>query len=119
MAKKIDLKAKAKRQKIVAAVLGVLLLAVLAYEVPSLLKVLNKKAPPPPVIAAPAPAGAPVTGAPVTGAPVSAPTTLVDSDPTAHAGSGQLVSFDRFSTRTPSCSRRTRSRLRPRRRSPP
>ena len=100
MAKKIDLKAKAKRQKIVAAVLGVLLLAVLAYEVPSLLKVMNKKAPPPPVIAAPAPAGTPVTGAP-TGAPVSAPTTLADSDPTAHAGSGQLVSFDRFSSKDP------------------
>ena len=35
MAKKFDAKAKAKRQKIIVAVLGVLLLGVLAYEVPS------------------------------------------------------------------------------------
>src|SRR5205085_6875291 len=57
MAKKFDAKAKAKRQKIIAAVLGVVLLAALAYEVPSLLAVMNKKAPPPPVIAAPPPPG--------------------------------------------------------------
>ena len=35
---KFDPKAKAKKQKIIAAVLGVLLLGVLAYEVPSLMK---------------------------------------------------------------------------------
>ena len=98
MAKKIDLKAKAKRQKIVAAVLGVLLLAVLAYEVPSMLKVMNKKPAPPPVIAAPA--GTPVAGAPAA-TPVSAPTTLSDSDPAPQAGSGQLVSFDRFHNKDP------------------
>ena len=38
MAKKFDPKAKAKRQKIIAAVLGVLLIGVMAYEVPSLMK---------------------------------------------------------------------------------
>jgi hypothetical protein len=95
MAKKLDPKAKAKRQKIIAGVLGVLLLGVLAYEVPSLLKVMNKKPPPPPAIAATPAAGAPVTAAPA-GAPVSAPATLADSDPAPQAGSGQLVSFDRF-----------------------
>ena len=45
MAKKFDPKAKAKKQKIIAAVLGVLLLGVLAYEVPSLMKSMNKKPP--------------------------------------------------------------------------
>ena len=104
MAKKFDAKAKAKRQKIIAGVLGVLLVGVLAYQVPSLMK--SKK---PPVSSAPAPtgppAGAPISGVPpVAGAPVSAPvpsTTLSDSDPAAQAGSGQLLSFDRFSGRDP------------------
>lgn len=106
MAKKLDAKAKAKRQKIIAAVLGVVLLGVLAWQVPSLMKTLNKKPPP---AAAPAPppppaAGAPVAGGPVAGAPVAAPvssTTLVDSDPTAQPGSGQLLSFDRFTSKDP------------------
>ncbi len=99
MAKKFDAKAKAKRQKIIAAVGGVILLAVLAYQVPSLMKMMNKK---PPVSAA-APAPAPVT--PVPGTPVSTPVTpggtLSDSDPAAQAGSGQLLSFDRFSSKDP------------------
>ena len=104
MAKKFDAKAKAKRQKIIAAVLGVLLLGVLAYEVPSLMKSMNKKPPAPVAAATPAPAGAPVAGGPVAAAPVSAPvpsTTLSDSDPLAQAGSGQLLSFDRFSSKDP------------------
>jgi len=102
MAKKFDAKAKAKRQKIIAAVGGVILLAVLAYEVPSLMKTMNKK--PPASVATPAPA--PVTPVPgmVTGTPVSAPATsgaLSDSDPTPQAGSGQLLSFDRFPGKDP------------------
>jgi len=104
MAKKFDAKAKAKRQKIIAAVLGVLLLGVLAYQVPSLMKTMNKKPPAASTTAAPAPtAGAPVAGGPVVGAPVAAPvaTTLTDSDPAAQAGSGQLLSFDRFSSKDP------------------
>ena len=103
MAKKFDAKAKAKRQKIIAAVLGVLLVGVLAYEVPSLLK--SKKFPVSTAVATPVPTpGAPVAGGPVTAAPVSAPvpsTTLSDSDPLAQASSGQLLSFDRFSTKDP------------------
>ena len=71
MAKKFDPKAKAKRQKIIAAVLGVLLLGVIAYEVPSLMKSMNKK---PPAVTAPGPvAGTPIAGGPVTTQPLPAP----------------------------------------------
>ena len=41
MAKKVDPKAKAKRQKINAGIGGVLLLAVLAFQVPRTLKMLH------------------------------------------------------------------------------
>jgi hypothetical protein len=107
MAAKFDPKAKAKKQKIVAAVLGVVLLGVLAWQVPSLMKTLNKKPPP---AAAPAPAPAPVPGAtgavvpPATGAPVATSVssgTLIDSDPAAQAAGGQLVAFDRFESKDP------------------
>jgi hypothetical protein len=107
MATKFDPKAKAKRQKIIAAVGGVILLAVLAYEVPSVMKSMNKKPPPPPVIAAPPPPGvtAPAPGVPPAGTPTSTPATgsatLTDSDPAPQAGSGQLVSFDRFPGKDP------------------
>jgi hypothetical protein len=104
MAKKFDAKAKAKRQKIIAAVLGVLLLGVLAYEVPSLMKTLNKKPPPTAAAAAPAPV-APPAGAPATATPVAAAVTgsgtLTDSDPAPQAATGQLLSFDRFATKDP------------------
>jgi hypothetical protein len=103
MAKKFDEKAKAKRQKIIAGVLGVVLLGVLAYEVPSLMK--SKK---PPVSSAPVAAPAPVAppaGAPATGAAVAAAVTssgtLTDTDPAPQAGTGQLLSFDRFATKDP------------------
>jgi hypothetical protein len=103
MAAKFDPKAKAKKQKIVAAVLGVVLLGVLAWQVPSLMKTLNKK---PPSAATPAPA--PVPGAPgavpvtpAPGTPVAVSTSLIDSDPTAQAVGGQLVSFDRFASKDP------------------
>ena len=66
MAKKFDPKAKAKKQKIIAAVLGVLLLGVLAYEVPSLMKSMNKKPPAASVAAGVLPRVlAPVAGGPV------------------------------------------------------
>ena len=99
---KFDPKAKAKKQKIVAAVLGVVLIGVLAYEVPSVMKSLNKK-PPPASVAAPPPGPAPVVGGPVAVAPPAVPvaTTLADSDPPAQADSGQLLSFDRFSSKDP------------------
>jgi hypothetical protein len=104
MAKKFDAKAKAKRQKIILAVLGVVFIGVLAWQVPSVLKMMNEKPPPtatPPPAAAPLP-GTPVTGTPVaaTGAPVPAGT-LADSDPAAQAAGGQLVTFDRFESKDP------------------
>jgi hypothetical protein len=106
MAAKFDPKAKAKKQKIVAAVLGVVLLGVLAWQVPSLMKTLNKK-PPPSAAPAPAPAavpGATGTVAPPAGTPVAAPVssgTLIDSDPAAQAAGGQLLTFDRFESKDP------------------
>ncbi len=103
-AKKADLKAKAKRQKIILAVLGVVFLGVLAWQVPSVLKMMNKKPP----VAATTPPAAVVPGTvvpPVAGTPVSAIPTpgagLTDSDPAAQAAGGQLVTFDRFSSKDP------------------
>ena len=102
--KKVDARAKAKRQKIILAVLGVLFLGVLAWQVPSVLKIMNKKPP----VAATTPPAAVVPGTPVppvSGAPVSATPTpgagLTDSDPAARAAGGQLVTFDRFSSKDP------------------
>lgn len=101
MAKKIDPKAKAKRQKIIAAVLGVVLLAVLAWQIPSLMKTLNKKPPASAVAPPPPAAGVPAAGTPVSAAVPATPGTLSDSDPAPQAGSGQLLSFDRFSSKDP------------------
>jgi hypothetical protein len=105
-AKKVDAKAKAKRQKIILAVLGVVFLAVLAWQVPSVLKIMNKK--PPTAATTPPPAAVPAPGAPVTpapGTPIAATPTpgagLIDSDPAAQAAGGQLVTFDRFSSKDP------------------
>lgn len=104
MAAKFDPKAKAKKQKIVAAVLGVVLLGVLAWQVPSLMKTLNKK-PPSSTVATPPPPGA---GSPLPVSPGTAPAatpppsgTLIDSDPAAQAAGGQLVAFDRFASKDP------------------
>jgi hypothetical protein len=103
MAKRIDPKAKARKQKIVLAVLGVLFLGVIVYQGPTILglfgggssEVASEPAPPP-APAAPAP-GAP---APVA-APGSGSAALVDSDPLAQADQGQLVTFDRFESKDP------------------
>jgi hypothetical protein len=104
MAKKFDARAKAKRQKIIAGVLGLLLLGALAWAVPSVLGSMNKK-PPTASAVAPPPAIAPPAGAPPTGTPVSAAVpssgSLADSDPSAQAGAGQLLSFDRFESKDP------------------
>jgi hypothetical protein len=100
MAKKFDAKAKAKRQKIILAVLGVVFVGVLAWQVPGVLKMMNEKPPP---TTAPPPAATPLPGAPapVPGTPIAATGTLVDSDPAAQAAGGQLVSFDRFESKDP------------------
>lgn len=103
MARAIDPKAKAKRQKIIAAVGGVILIALLAWRVPPMIALMNKK-PPAPTVAAPAPA-APAPGAPVSPnvPPASAPDSgdFADSDPAPAAGPGQLVSFGRFVSKDP------------------
>jgi hypothetical protein len=102
---KFDAKAKAKRQKIILAVLGVVFIGVLAWQVPSVLKIMNKKPPAAATTPPPAAVGAPVAGTPVTGTPVSATPAaggaLTDSDPAAQAAGGQLLSFDRFSSKDP------------------
>jgi hypothetical protein len=108
MAKKFDAKAKAKRTKIIAAVLGVVLLGVLAWQIPSLMATMNKKpppnaapAPPPPATGAPAPVAPPPGAAPAPAAPPAGSATLIDSDPSPQAASGQLLSFDRFTSKDP------------------
>jgi hypothetical protein len=97
-----DPKAKAKRQKIVAAVGGVILVILLVWRVPPMIAMMNEKAPPPPTPAAPAPV---TPGAPV---PPSVPPAsggqggeLIDTDPAPVAGPGQLVSFGRFVSKDP------------------
>lgn len=109
MAKKFDPKAKAKKQKIVAAVLGVLFLGVMVYQAPTILglfgggssKVETEPAPPPPPAAAPT-SPAPATATPVAATPGAGGTAaLVDSDPAAQATQGQLVTFDRFDSKDP------------------
>lgn len=111
MAKKIDpLKAKQKKQKILAAVLGVLFLGLLAFQVPRVLKMM--KTPPPPsasdsttaTTAAP-PSGTPSLAAPsLSGAeqlPTTSPSDSASTPGTAAALSGQLASFSRFASKDP------------------
>ena len=74
-AKKIEAnaKAKAKRQKIILAVLGVVFLGVLAWQVPSVLKMMNKKPP----VAATTPPAAVVPGTPVASCRPAPPSRLL------------------------------------------
>jgi hypothetical protein len=113
MAKKIDpFKAKQRKQKILAGVLGVGLLGVLAFQVPRVMKQLNP--PPTPSVsggattttAAPPP-GTPTLAAPtLQGAqPTSAPTTpntgSLVSSPAPPVQDGVLASFSRFASKDP------------------
>ncbi len=110
MAKSFDPKAKAKRQKIIAAVGGVLLLGLLAFQVPRTMKMLNQSSasasdsssstvsvtvsgP----IAAPSLSGGNAT---VSGTSV-APGGLSDPSEVSTANSGQLLAFSRFRTKDP------------------
>ena len=112
MAKRVDpLKAKEKKQKILAAVLGAVLLALLAIQGPKVWKQLH---PPPPrqsaeettTTTATPPAGTPTLAAPtLQGSAEPAPTTsgsgsLVSSD-TAPMQDGVLASFSRFASKYP------------------
>lgn len=114
MAKKVDLaKAKEKKQKIVAAVGAVILVAVLAYEVPNLMKHFNQK-PPPGSVVGTATAGQPSGGTPSLAAPTlggsdqsATATTAASSDGVTSgdvappAQDGQLASFSRFVSKDP------------------
>jgi hypothetical protein len=108
MAKKVDLKAKAKRQKIMAAGGAVLLVGILAIQVPKTMKMMNAEAPPqPPPATAPVAVGTdpsvlPTPGSAVGATPVAATSAaLTDSDPPPQAGAGQLVAFGRFASKDP------------------
>lgn len=110
MAKKIDPKAKAKKQKIYAAVGGVLLLGLLAFQVPRTMKMLH----PPNVDSAAT--TAPASTTPTSG-PIAAPSLsggnatavsasggsggLVDPDAVPVPQSGQLLAFGLFRTKDP------------------
>ena len=104
--KRIDAaKQREKRTKIAAIVGVVLLLAVGAYEIPSMLKVMNKKPPantrydPGPSLT---PGGLPnvAASAGATATPASSGQ-LVDTDVPPASGAGQLVSFSVFDTKNP------------------
>jgi hypothetical protein len=99
--KKVDpVKQREKRVKIAAIVGVVLFLAVAAYEIPSMLAVMNKK-PPPGSTYDPGPSSVlpNISG----GAPTAAATSgqLVNTDVPPSSGEGQLVSFSVFQTKNP------------------
>ena len=110
MAKKIDPKAKAKRQKIFAAIGGVILLGLLAFQVPRTMKMLHpaeesssSSAPAATTattstspIAAPSLAGGNATAAAAPGGDG-----LVDADAPPAPQSGQLLAFGLFRTKDP------------------
>ena len=104
MAKKFDPQAKAKRQKIIAAVLGVVLLGVLAFQAPRTLKMLHQSS----ASASPAattPAATGTTGA--SGALATAAAGSSSGDGLTDPGvlpapqSGQLLAFSRFRSKDP------------------
>jgi hypothetical protein len=113
MAKKIDPKAKAKRQKIIAIVGAVLLVLVLVVELPGTLKQLNpprtdtapSSAPTSTVVTPAAGTLAPPTlagsGTPVTPAAAVAAGALVSTDSPAAPSVAKLVSFSLFVSKDP------------------
>jgi len=112
MAKKIDpLKAKEKKQKIIAAVGGVILLALLAWQVPKVMKMMNKKPPVSSAVTTPTatpPAGTPTLAAPTLAGNEQAPpatsstgTGLASGDVPPPLQTGELDSFSRFESKDP------------------
>jgi hypothetical protein len=112
MAKKIDPKAKAKRQKIYAAIGGVILLGLLAFQVPRTMKMLHpstetSSSGTTPAATTPSPA-TPIAAPSLSGGNVTAWATsssegdgLVDPDAVPAPESGQLLSFGLFRTKDP------------------
>ena len=111
MAKTFDPKAKAKRQKIIAAVGGVLLLGLLAFQVPRTMKMLNQSN------ASASDSSASTTVSVTVSGPIAAPSLsggnatmsasnvapggLSDPSAVSTANSGQLLAFSRFRTKDP------------------
>lgn len=110
MAKAFDPRAKAKRQKIVAGVLGLVLVGVLIFQAPTILGMFGGSSSAtasepvattqPTPVATPAPTTPGVPAAPAPGTSTGS-ASLVDSDPAPTATDGQLVSFDRFESKDP------------------
>jgi hypothetical protein len=105
--KRVDpIKQREKRTKIAAIVGTVLMVLVAAYEIPSMLKVMNKKPPgnttydPGPSLE---PGGLPNVAAGTGGTSAGAAPSgqLVDTDAPPASGAGQLVSFSVFETKNP------------------
>jgi hypothetical protein len=91
MAKRIDPKAKAKRDKVIAAVGGVVLLGVLAFAIPMTMKQLKSQQ---------APAAAAASPATTTTTP-TATASLASSGGTSTVALGQLGSLSRFDSKDP------------------
>ena len=111
MAKKIDPKAKAKRQKIFAAIGGVILLGLLAFQVPRTMKMLHPAeessssstpAATTTTTAPASPSAAPsLAGGNATAAAAPGGDGLVDADAPPAPQSGQLLAFGLFRTKDP------------------
>jgi hypothetical protein len=105
MAKKVlDQKAKEKRQKIIAACLGVAFLAVAAFQFPRMMKMMHPKAPSQPTVIPTASAPPPNSPLPASlgGTGVAQPAAATSPSTGVPAPSaGQLVAFDRFASKNP------------------
>jgi hypothetical protein len=110
MAKKIDPKAKAKRQKIYAGIGGVILLAVLAFQVPRTLKMMHPADPSsssPPPAATTASTATPISAPSLSGGNAAAATAapggdgITDPDAVPLPQSGQLLAFGLFRSKDP------------------
>jgi hypothetical protein len=102
-----SLKAKQKKQKIVAAVLGVVMLGLVAFQFPRVMNQLHKKPPVSTVAATTTPTGTPSLAAPTLSgseqpaAPSSGSGSLTSGDVPPPASDGQLASFSRFASKDP------------------
>ena len=110
MAKKIDPKAKAKRQKIYAGIGGVILLAVLAFQVPRTLKMMHPadaSSSSPPPAATPASTPTPISAPSLSGGNAAAAAAapggdgITDPDAVPPPQSGQLLAFGLFRSKDP------------------
>ena len=101
------LKAKQKKQKIVAAVLGVVFVGLLVFQVPRVMKRLHPAAPPVAASSTTTPAGAtPTLAAPTLGSGTQDPTAATASATSTGTGAptvqdGQLASFSLFASKDP------------------